>query len=59
MTLEVYNLVGQKVATLVNDYEQAGYKSINWNAAEVTTGIYYYKLTAGEFVSVRKLTLLK
>ncbi len=59
VTLEVYNLVGQKVATLVNDYEQAGYKSINWNAAEVTTGIYYYKLTAGEFVSVRKLTLLK
>ena len=59
VTLEIYNLVGQKVATLVNDYEQAGYKSINWNAAEVTTGIYYYKLTAGEFVSVRKLTLLK
>lgn len=59
VTLEVYNLVGQKVATLVNDYQQAGYKSINWNAAEVTTGIYYYKLTAGEFVSVRKLTLLK
>lgn len=59
VTLEVYNLVGQKVATLVNGYEQAGYKTVNWNAAEVTTGIYYYKLTAGEFVSVRKLTLLK
>ena len=59
VTLEVYNLVGQKVATLVNGYEQAGYRTVNWNAAEVTTGIYYYKLTAGEFVSVRKLTLLK
>jgi hypothetical protein len=59
VTLEVYNLVGQKVATLVNGYEQAGYKTVNWNAAEVTTGIYYYKLTAGEFVSVRKLTILK
>jgi len=57
--LEVYNLVGQKVATLVDDYQQAGYKSINWNAAQVTTGIYYYKLTAGEFVSVKKLTILK
>jgi|GEM_PF-5566486 len=59
VTLEVYNLVGQKVATLVNGYEQAGYKTVNWNAAEVTTGIYYYKLTAGDFVSVRKLTILK
>ncbi|MFQ5870004.1 MAG: T9SS type A sorting domain-containing protein [Candidatus Zixiibacteriota bacterium] len=59
VTLEIYNLVGQKVATLVNDYQQAGYKTVNWNAAEVTTGIYYYKLTAGEFVSVRKLTILK
>lgn len=57
--LEVYNLVGQKVVTLVDGRQSAGYKSITWNGTEVTTGIYYYKLTAEDFVSVRKLTILK
>ena len=57
--LEVYNLLGSKVATLVNGEQEAGYKSVTWDASEVSSGIYFYKLTAGEFREVKRMTLLK
>jgi len=57
--LEVYNLLGSKVATLVNGEEVAGYKSVTWDASEVSSGIYFYKLTAGDYTETMRMMLVK
>jgi len=57
--LEVYNLLGQRLATLVDEKQEAGYKSVVWNASEVSSGLYFYKLTAGEFTETKRMMLVK
>jgi hypothetical protein len=57
--LEVYNLRGQKVATLVHAQQEAGYKSVTWEDSEAASGVYFYKLTAGDFTEVKRMTLLR
>ena len=57
--LEVYNLIGQKVATLADERQQAGYKSVNWDASEVSSGLYFYKLSAGDKAFIKRMTLLR
>jgi hypothetical protein len=59
VSLKIYNTLGQEVATLVNEEQQAGYKSVVWNGTGFASGMYFYRLQAGEFVDVRKLLLLK
>jgi hypothetical protein len=46
VTLEVYNLVGQVVATLAHEVQSAGYKSLKWNASSLSSGVYLYRLDA-------------
>jgi len=57
--LEIYNLLGQKIATLVSQNIAAGNYSINWDASNVGSGVYFYKLTANNFTETRSLTLIK
>jgi hypothetical protein len=57
--LEVYNLFGQKVATLVEGQQEAGYRSVTWEDSEAASGVYFYKLTAGDFAEVKRMTLLR
>jgi len=57
--LEIFDIGGRKIGTLVNDYQQAGSKSINWDASEFSSGIYFYRLTQGGYSSTRTMTLLK
>ncbi len=57
--LEVYNLAGQRVITLVDEYQQAGFKSILWDAKNYSSGIYFYRLSVGEKVFTKRMTLLK
>ena len=62
--IEVFNTLGQKVALLTNNEYQAGKHSVDWNSVDlknnlVATGIYYYKLSAGEFTSIKKMVLIK
>ncbi len=58
--LAVYNLLGQKVATLISEKQSAGKHSVVWNATGFASGVYYYKLeTSDGFVQTRKLLLLK
>jgi len=57
--LEVYNLLGEKVVTLVNGEQEAGYKSVTWDASEVSSGIYFYKLTAGDYTETMRMILVK
>jgi hypothetical protein len=59
VTLEVYNLIGEKVAALINQELTAGYHTIDFNGNRLSSGIYLYKITAGEFTSTKKFVLMK
>ena len=59
VVLQVYNIKGQLVETLVNEFKPAGDYSIVWNAENQASGIYFYKLKAGDFQKVRKMLLMK
>ena len=62
--LIIYNLLGEEIKTSVNDYETAGSKQIKWDATDnnenkVLSGVYIYKLTAGQFEQSRKMILIR
>jgi hypothetical protein len=59
VSLRIYNLMGQQVATLVNESKAAGSYEVSWNASDVASGIYYYRLEAGGQVFNRQMTLIK
>jgi hypothetical protein len=59
VTLKVFNVLGEEVTTLVNEEEIAGNYSIEFNASSLPSGVYFYRLQAGDFTSVRKMILLK
>lgn len=59
VTMKVYDVLGKEVVTLVDGNEEPGYKSVQWNAANVSSGVYYYRLIAGEFTQTKKLILMK
>ena len=58
-TLKVYDVLGNEVATLVDEYKSTGNYEVDFNAGNFSSGIYFYKLTAGEFISTKKMTLIK
>jgi len=59
VTLEVYNVVGKKVATLVNGTKAAGSYSVTFDASHISSGLYFYRLHAGKFTKVESMTLIK
>ncbi len=63
VTLRVYDILGREITTLVNEYKQAGSYNVEFNAAELSSGIYFYKITAngktGKYTAINKMQLLK
>ncbi len=59
VSLKIYNILGNEVATLVNDYKNAGKYIIEFNASDLSSGIYYYRLETENFVDVKKMVLIK
>jgi len=64
VTLTIYNMLGREVTQLVNTTQDAGYRSVQWNATDmhgksVSAGVYLYQIQAGEFVQTKKMVLLK
>ncbi len=59
VSLKVYNMVGQEVATLVNGYQAANTYNVNFNASKLASGVYVYELRAGNNVISKKMVLLK
>ncbi len=57
--LEVYNILGQRIKTLIYNIQKPGNHSINWNASGLSSGIYFYRLTAGDKTTTKRMTLLK
>ena len=59
ITLKIYNILGQEVATLVNKKQRPGRYEVKFNASSLTSGIFIYRIVAGDFVASKKLMLLK
>jgi len=57
--LEVFTLLGEKVETLVDTWQEAGYKSVSWEASRVSSGVYFYKLTVGDYTETRRMLFVK
>ncbi len=57
--LSVYNIAGQEVARLVDGMQEAGAHTINFDAAGMPSGMYFYRLTSGDFSKTAKMVLLK
>lgn len=57
--LSIYNAMGQQVAVLVNETKSSGPHTVQWNASGFASGVYYYRITNGEQVFTRKMTLIK
>ena len=59
VTLKVFNIQGKEVATLVNEKLPAGYHSIQWDASNKISGMFFYKLTANEFTATKRMLVMK
>ena len=59
VTLEIFNILGQRVTVLLDGYFEAGNHRVSWNGLSYASGVYFYRLKAGEFVETRKMVLLK
>jgi len=59
VTLKVYDVLGNEIATLVNEQKPAGEYDIDFNASSLSSGIYYYQLKAGDYIETKKMILIK
>ena len=59
VTLGIYNVLGQKIATLVNDMRAPGAYTVRWDASALPSGVYFYQLRAGNFFETKKMVLTK
>ncbi|HSW56371.1 MAG TPA: T9SS type A sorting domain-containing protein, partial [Ignavibacteriaceae bacterium] len=59
VSLKIYDVMGREVVELVNGKQSSGSYNVEFDASSLASGTYFYKLTAGEFVSVKKMVLLK
>ena len=59
VTLKVFNSLGEEVAELISETKSAGNYSVSFDASELTSGIYFYKITAGNFMELKKMMLIK
>jgi hypothetical protein len=59
VSLKVYDIIGNEVATLVNEEKPAGNYEISFDASGLSSGVYFYKLTSGNFIKTKKMILLR
>jgi PKD repeat protein len=59
VSIKVYNILGQEMATVVDESQEAGFKSLTFDASSVTSGVYYYRIVAGEFTQVKRMVLMR
>ena len=57
--LSIYNLLGKKVATLVSEKQPAGRYQVEWDASQLASGVYFYRLDSGKFSDIKKMVLIK
>jgi len=57
--LKIYNILGEEVITLVDEFKETGNHSVQFNANNFSSGIYFYRLQAGSFIETKKMILIK
>jgi hypothetical protein len=57
--LRVYNILGKEVAELINEYQNSGTYQITFNAQDLPSGVYFYQLKTGDYISSKKMLLIK
>jgi len=57
--INIYDILGRKVETIVNEKQVAGYHQVTWNASNKPSGIYFYRIQAGDYAEAKKMVLLK
>jgi hypothetical protein len=58
-TLKVFDVLGNEVTTLVNEYRDAGRHNVTFDASKLSSGVYFYKIQAGNYIETKKMLLLK
>jgi hypothetical protein len=59
VTLDIFNVMGQKVTTLVDGQHEPGMYTVVWNGSSAASGVYFYRMAAGDYIEMRKMLLLK
>jgi len=59
VTMKIYDVTGREIQTLVNDVKQAGSYTVEFNGANLSSGVYFYKIQSGDFVNVKRMVLIK
>ena len=59
VTLKVFSVLGEEVATLIDGFRDVGFNTIEWSADQLPSGIYFYRLQAGSFTDIKKMVLMK
>ena len=57
--LKIYDNTGREMKTLVNEFKAAGYYSVDFNASNLASGVYFYKIEAGSFIETKKMMMIK
>jgi hypothetical protein len=57
--LKVFDILGREVKTLVNDIKTVGSYSVDFNGAELSSGVYFYRLQSAEFTDIKRMLLIK
>jgi hypothetical protein len=55
----VYDVLGREIAVLLNERKQAGEYNVTWNAENLPSGVYFYRIVAGEFVKTKKMVIVR
>ena len=59
VSLKIYDIAGREIKTLVNEFMQAGYYTVYFDGSELSSGVYFYKIKAGDFICTKKMVLIK
>ena len=59
VVLKVFNVLGQEISTIVDEFQTTGNKSISFDARNLPSGLYFYKMQAGKFTAIKKMMLVK
>jgi hypothetical protein len=59
VSLKIFDILGKEVETLVNEKQSPGEYEVNWDASQYPSGVYFYKLSAGDFSETKKMLLVK
>ncbi|MBL0109325.1 MAG: T9SS type A sorting domain-containing protein [Ignavibacteria bacterium] len=59
VSIVLYDLTGRQVASIVNEVKTAGYYTVSFNASNLASGMYFYRISASNFVSTKKMVLVK